>query len=105
MPGIDSLYRMSESSGVVMELRHLRYFMAVAEAQSFTVAAQRLHISQPTLSHQIKQLEGFLGTALFDRAARKVGLTSAGRVFRPYCERALREADAGLLAVSELEGL
>lgn len=88
-----------------MELRHLRYFLAIAEAQSFTVAAQRLGLSQPTLSHQIKRLEVFLGTALFDRAARMVTLTSAGRVFQPYCQRALREADGGVLAVSELEGL
>lgn len=88
-----------------MELRHLRYFLAVAETGSFTLAAERLRISQPTLSHQVRQLEGLLETVLFDRAARKVALTAAGRMFRPYCERALREVDAGVLAVSELEGL
>jgi LysR family cyn operon transcriptional activator len=88
-----------------MELRHLRYFMAVAEAQSFTRAAERLRISQPTLSHQIKQLESQTKAVLFDRGARSVGLTAAGRTFKPFCEHLLKELDAGVLAVSELEGL
>ena len=88
-----------------MELRHLRYFAAVAESGSFTLAADRLHVSQPTLSHQIKQLETMLGTALFDRAARKISLTAAGQLLLPYCQRTLKEADAGVLALSELEGL
>lgn len=88
-----------------MELRHLRYFLTVAETGSFTLAAERLRVSQPTLSHQIKQLEGLLDTVLFDRTARKVALTAAGAMLKPYCERALRELDSGVLAVSELEGL
>ncbi len=88
-----------------MELRHVRYFLAVAEARSFTRAAERLHVTQPTLSHQIKQLEAEIGTLLFDRAARDVELTAAGRALKPYCERLLKELEAGVLAVSELEGL
>jgi LysR family cyn operon transcriptional activator len=88
-----------------MELRHLRYFVAVAEMKSFTHAAERLHISQSTLSHQIKQLELQLGTVLLDRVARRADLTEAGRLFKPYCERILKELDVGVLTVSELEGL
>jgi len=88
-----------------MEMRLLRYFVAVAEARSFTRAAQSLGISQPTLSHQIKKLEFQLGTVLFERAARNVTLTSAGTTFKPFCDRVIKELDSGVLAVSELRGL
>lgn len=88
-----------------MELRHLRYFLAVADTRSFTRAAERLHVTQPTLSHQIKQLESMVGTVLFDRSTKEVELTAAGRLFKPYCERILKEIEASALALSELEGL
>jgi DNA-binding transcriptional LysR family regulator len=84
-----------------VHVRDLRYFLAVAEEQSFSRAAsQRLFISQPALSKQIRQLERSLGTVLFDRDRRTVRLTPAGEALLPHARRLTEDWEAALLAVS-----
>ena len=82
-----------------MELRHLRYFVALAEQLNFTAAAEKVHVTQSTLSHQIRQLEEELGAPLFDRGARKVTMTLTGEAFLERARNALREVDEGVLTV------
>ncbi|CAN7764647.1 LysR substrate-binding domain-containing protein [Caballeronia sp. LjRoot29] len=82
-----------------MELRHLRYFVAVAETGSLTVAAERrLHTSQPSLSRQIRDLEDEVGAELFNRSARGVELTAAGKAFLDHARLALTQVDAAIEA-------
>lgn len=76
-----------------MELRHLRYFIAVAEERSFHKAAERLYISQPPLSRQIKQLEEELGVRLIDRDQRPLKLTEAGIFFYEHATQIVKKSD------------
>src|SRR5205085_785689 len=79
-----------------MEIHQLRYFVAVAEEGSFSHAAEREHVSQPSLSQQIQKLEAELNQQLFDRLPRSVVLTEAGRCLLPYARQILSAiADAG----------
>ena len=76
-----------------MELRHLRYFVAVAEEGSLTVAAERrLHTSQPSLSRQIRDLEDEVGAQLFSRSARGIELTAAGKAFLDHARLRWRKS-------------
>lgn len=78
-----------------MELRHLRYFVAVADAGSLTVAAeQKLHTSQPSLSRQIRDLEEEVGVQLLNRGAQGIALTAAGKAFLDHARMALLQAEA-----------
>ena len=88
-----------------MLLRHARYLLAIADHGSFTRAAAELHVSQPALSQQIRQLEETLGAQLLDRSGRMVRPTDAGRVYIDHARRAVREFEAGRRAIHDVEGL
>jgi LysR family hca operon transcriptional activator len=85
-----------------MELRHFRYFVAVAELGGFTAAAERLYTSQPSLSRQIRDLEAHVGTALFERSSRHVALTEAGKVFLDEARLTLAQADRSVERAREV---
>lgn len=86
-----------------MELHQLRYFCAIAETSSFSRAAQQAHVSQPSLSQQIRKLEDELGTRLFDRLGRTVRLTEPGRAFLPRARAVLAELEAARSDLVESE--
>ncbi|MFF9869604.1 LysR family transcriptional regulator [Streptomyces sp. NPDC013953] len=88
-----------------MELRQLRYFVTVVEEGGFTRAAARLHLAQPGLSAQIRQLEKELGQPLLDRSSRSVTPTEVGRAVLPYARAALAAAEAVRQTVDEYTGL
>lgn len=87
-----------------MELRHLRYFVAVAEEQNITRAATRLHVSQPPLSRQIRDLEHEIGTPLFERTRRAVRLTPAGWALLEESYAVLRQVDQAVRAARAAAG-
>jgi LysR family cyn operon transcriptional activator len=86
-------------------LRPLRYVLTLAEVKNFTRAAEMLHVSQPALSQQIRQIERELGSAIFDRGARVVGLTEFGRVYIEHAQKALEHLEAGKRAVHDVRDL
>jgi DNA-binding transcriptional LysR family regulator len=86
-----------------MELRHLRYFVAIAEERSFTRAAERLWVAQPGLSTQIRRLEAELGIQLFERHTRGVDLTNAGELFLDRARLALAAVEAAAATGRDLE--
>ncbi|MFL9966432.1 transcriptional regulator CynR [Paraburkholderia sediminicola] len=88
-----------------MLLRHIRYFLAVAEHRNFTRAAEALHVSQPTLSQQIRQLEDTLRVQLLDRSGRAIQLTDAGAAYVRYAQRALQDLEAGRRAIHDVQEL
>lgn len=88
-----------------MLLRHLRYLLAVAEHRNFTRAAEALHVSQPTLSQQVRQLEEQLRVQLLDRSGRSVRPTDAGELYLLHARRALRELEAAQRAIHEVRDL
>jgi DNA-binding transcriptional LysR family regulator len=88
-----------------MELRQLEYFLAVVEEGGFTRAATRLHVAQPGVSAQVRQLERELGEALLERSARSVRLTEVGAAVLPYARAALAAVAGARQAVDELTGL
>lgn len=88
-----------------MELRQLRYFLTVVEEANFTRAAARLHLAQPGVSAQIRQLERELGQPLLDRGGRAVTVTEVGRAVLPYARAALAAAEGIRQSVDEFSGL
>lgn len=85
-----------------MELRHLRYFLAVANELNFTKASEKLYISQPPLSRQIKQLENEIGAKLFNRSNKKVELTEAGKFFKTEIEHQLHHLESVILKTKKI---
>ena len=88
-----------------MLLRHIRYLKAVADHGSFTRAAEALHVSQPALSQQIRELEERLGVQLLDRSGRRIRPTDHGAAYLAYARRALEELEEGARAVRDVEDL
>jgi len=88
-----------------MELRQLKYFLKTQELLSFTEAAQSLHISQSTLSQQIKQLEIELDILLFNRIGRHISLTEAGALFVDFARQSVRKAEEGKQLIADMKQL
>ncbi|KEK23496.1 LysR family transcriptional regulator [Bacillus gaemokensis] len=90
---------------ILMELRQLEYFLAVSKELHFTKAAEKLNISQPSLSQQIRALEHEFGMPLFDRIGKKISLTEAGRILFSHSKKVFHEIEQARTAIQELNGL
>src|ERR1700693_2009864 len=88
-----------------VELRHLRYFVAVADAGTFTQAAERMYIAQPTLSQQIRRLEEMVGAPLLQRRGEGVRLTDAGTVFLEESRALLSMVEHGVSLTRQAAGI
>lgn len=88
-----------------MELRQLRYFLSLAEAEHLTQSAQNLFITQSTLSHGLRQLEDKLETVLFDRIGRSLKISKAGMAYKSFVGRAIQALKAGRIALAQLKDL
>lgn len=88
-----------------MLLRHIRYLLAVADQGNFSRAAETLHVSQPTLSQQIRQLEEELGAELLDRSGRSIRPTAAGAAYIEHARKMLLELEAGKRAIDDVQDL
>ncbi|TBL81332.1 LysR family transcriptional regulator [Paenibacillus thalictri] len=86
-----------------MDIRQMRYFLAIASEQQITRAAKRLNMEQPPLSRQLKQMEEQLGVTLFDRSGKRLTLTPAGELLRQKAERFIHEFDETMKEVQELD--
>ncbi|WP_167520152.1 LysR family transcriptional regulator [Bacillus luti] len=90
---------------IPIELRQLKYFLAVSKELHFTKAAEKLNISQPSLSQQIRALEHELGMPLFDRIGKKISLTAAGKILLLHTKTIFREIEQARSAIQDLNGL
>src|SRR6202165_4054472 len=103
--GPDCLPRAAADAPAAIELRHLRYFVALADAGSFTLAAERMFIAQPTLSQQIRRLEEMVGTPLLQRRREGIRLTTAGTVLLEESRTVLSLVDHGVSRTRQAAGL
>jgi LysR family cyn operon transcriptional activator len=88
-----------------IELRHLRYFLAVAETDNFSRAAERLSVTQPAVSQQIKDLEIMLDTTLFDRVGKRVRLTQAGMAFQEHARAVMQKMSDACRSVEQIDAV
>src|ERR1700753_22291 len=86
-----------------MDFNHLRTFLEIAKWKSFSRAAEKLRITQPSISAQVRSLETYMGHRLFERGGGKVTLTAAGRVFEPFAEDCLFRLNHIQLTINDLE--
>lgn len=90
---------------VPIELRQLEYFLAVSKELHFTKTAEKLNISQPSLSQQIRTLEHEIGMPLFDRIGKKISLTAAGKILLSHSKKVFHEVEQARAAIRDLNGL